>query len=414
MFKMKQVFIVLLIIFIGLFPATGCLVPFNPATSTPSGSVAPGVSLSSIDQAWALIQEDYVDKSKIDNVKMSSAAIKAMLETLNDPYTSYLDPETYRLSLSSMQGQFDGIGAVVKEEDKKPVIVSLQPGSPAEKAGLAANDTIVAVDGRSTEGMSLTEVIIRVRGPRGSTVRLTIQREGQSAPLEISVVRAQIQVISVKSEMRDSIAVITINSFAENTDKELTPILSSLAEQKAAGIVIDLRENPGGLLQTVVDIASHFLKPGDLVVDVVDNKGEHSPSKAGQSALRTDLPTIILVGNHSASGSEVLAGVLKDYKRATIAGQKTFGKGSVNILRQLRDGSGIYITIARWLTPNGQLIEGKGIEPDIPLEFTGDDAVKWAVDYLKNGKKTTGIGYQPKALPSSAEREIVVPELAYG
>ena len=163
--------------------------------------------------------------------------------------------------------------------------------------------------------------------------------------------------------------------------------MSSLSEQKAAGIIIDLRENPGGLLQSVVDIASHFLKPGDLVVDVVDNKGEHSPSKAGETSVRTDLPVVVLVGNHSASGSEVLSGALKDYKRATIAGNTTFGKGSVNILRQLKDGSGIYITIARWLTPNGQLIEGKGIEPDIKLEVSGDDAIAWAIDYLKSGKR---------------------------
>ncbi len=403
---MKKLLVFLLVIAIGLISGTGCLVPFG-STSTPPTSVPPAVSLSSVDQAWSIIQEDYVDKSKIDNVKMSGAAITAMLNSLNDPYTAYMDAETYRLSLSSMQGQFEGIGAVVTAENKTAKIVSTQPNSPAEKAGLKANDTIIAVDGVSTAGMSLTEVIFRVRGPRGSTVRLTIQREGQPTPLQFDIVRAQIQVETVKSEMRDGIAVITINSFAENTDTELAPIISSLANQKASGVIIDLRENPGGLLQTVVDIASHFLKPGDLVVDVVDNKGNHSPSKAGQTSVTTDLPMVILVGNHSASGSEVLSGALKDYKRATIAGQKTFGKGSVNILRQLKDGSGIYITVARWLTPNGQLIEGKGIEPDIQLQVTGDDAIKWAIDYLKSGKKTADASFRP-------EFESVVPDFVYG
>ncbi len=391
--------IILLITIITFTSGTGCLMPFSPAPASTATPVAPGISLGSIDQAWALIQQDYVDKSKIDNSKMSGAAIKAMLETLNDPYTAYMDPETYRLSLSSMEGKFDGIGATVSGENKTATVVSVYPDSPAEKAGVKAGDIILAVDGRSTEGMSLTEVIVRVRGPRGSSVKLTIQRAGEPTPVEITIIRAEIKIITVKSEMKDSISVITISSFSESTNDELVPVLAALPQQKATGIVIDLRDNPGGLLQTVVDVASHFLKPGDLVVDVVDNKGEHSSSKAGRSSITTDLPAVVLVGNHSASGSEVLAGALKDYKRATIAGGKTYGKGSVNTLRQLNDGSGIYITIARWLTPKGQMIEGKGIEPDVALELKGNDAVNWAIDYLKSGHKGT-VGR--------------VPELVYG
>ncbi len=399
MVRIKTALIILLITIITFTSGTGCLMPFSPAPVSTATPVAPGISLGSIDQAWALIQQDYVDKSKIDNSKMSGAAIKAMLETLNDPYTAYMDPETYRLSLSSMEGKFDGIGATVSGENKTAKVVSVYPDSPAEKAGVKAGDIILAVDGRSTEGMSLTEVIVRIRGPRGSSVKLTIQREGEATPVEITIIRAEIKIITVKSEMKDNISVIAISGFSATTDDELVPVLAALPQQKATGIVIDLRDNPGGLLQTVVDVASHFLKPGDLVVDVVDNKGEHSSSKAGRSSITTDLPAVVLVGNHSASGSEVLAGALKDYKRATIAGGKTYGKGSVNTLRQLNDGSGIYITIARWLTPKGQMIEGKGIEPDVALELKGNDAVNWAIDYLKSGRKGT------------VER---VPELVYG
>jgi carboxyl-terminal processing protease len=397
--RIKTTLIILFITIITFTSGTGCLMPFSPAPVSTATPVAPGISLGSIDQAWALIQQDYVDKSKIDNSKMSGAAIKAMLETLNDTYTAYMDPETYRLNLSSMEGKFDGIGAVVTEENKTAKVVSVYPDSPAEKASVKAGDVILAVDGRSTEGMSLTEVIVRVRGPRGSSVKLTIQRAGESTPVEITIIRAEIKIITVKSEMKDNISVITISGFSDNTDDELIPVLAALPQQKAMGIVIDLRDNPGGLLQIVVDVASHFLKPGDLVVDVVDNKGEHSSSKAGRSSITTDLPAVVLVGNHSASGSEVLAGALKDYKRATIAGGKTYGKGSVNTLRQLDDGSGIYITIARWLTPKGQMIEGKGIEPDVALELKDNDAVNWAIDYLKSGRKGT------------VER---VPELVYG
>ena len=388
MVKIKMALIILLITAVTFISGAGCLMPFAPAPTGAATPVDQAVSQASVDQAWSLIQQDYVDKSKIDNSKMSGAAIKAMLDTLNDPYTAYMDPETYNLSLTGMQGKFDGIGASVTEENNTARIISVQPGSPAEKAGVRAGDVILAVDGNSTENKTLTEVIA-LRGPRGTSVKLTIRHEGETTPVDITVVRAEIKISTVKSEMRDNIDVITISSFAETTDDELTPILAALPQQKAAGIVIDLRDNPGGLLQTVVDIASHFLKPGNLIVDVVDNGGGHSPSKAVSTSVTTDLPVVVLVGNHSASGSEVLSGALKDYKRATIAGTTTYGKGSVNILRQLKDGSGIYITIARWLTPNGQMIEVKGIEPDITLTETGNDEITWAVSYLKNGNKGT-------------------------
>jgi carboxyl-terminal processing protease len=321
---------------------------------------------------------------------MSGAAIKGMLDALNDPYSAYLDPETYNLRyIPSLEGKFDGIGATVSGENNTARVVSTQPGSPAEKAGVRAGDIILAVDGVSVENMSLTEVIVRVRGPRGSTVKLTIRHAGETTPVTLELVRAEIKFATIRSEMKDSIAVIEISSFADTTDAELIPILSSLAPQKVTGIILDVRSNPGGPLQSVVDVVSHFVKPGDLIVDVVDNKGNHSPSTARKTDVTTDLPIVVLVNNDSASASEVLTGALKDYKRATIAGIKTYGKGSVNVMFQLRDGAAMYITVGRWLTPNGQLIEGKGIEPDIPLTVTGDAEISWAVDYLKSGAKGT-------------------------
>ena len=223
--------------------------------------------------------------------------------------------------------------------------------------------------------------MLHIRGPKGTSVRLLILHQGETEPEEIEIVRAEIELPSVYFEMRGDIAYINITYFSERTDEELSPVLESITQEAATGIILDLRSNPGGLLETVVDVASHFLKEG-VVVDVVDNQGKHTSSSVKPSEITTDLPMVVLVDNYSASGSEVLAGALQDHGRATIAGTKTYGKGSVNILRQLKDGSGLYITTARWLTPNGRLIEGKGIDPDYELK-EGEDAIQWAIDYLK-------------------------------
>jgi carboxyl-terminal processing protease len=180
--------------------------------------------------------------------------------------------------------------------------------------------------------------------------------------------------------MKEDIAYINITYFSERTAEELAPVLKSITQQ-ANGVILDLRSNGGGLLDTVIDVASFFLKEG-VVVDVVDNQGKHTTSSVKPSQITTDLPLVVLVDGYSASGSEVLAGALQDYGRATIAGARTYGKGSVDILRQLKDGSGLYITTARWLTPKGRLIEGKGLAPDYELK-EGEDAIQWAIDFLK-------------------------------
>ena len=241
------------------------------------------------------------------------------------------------------------------------------------------------VNDRSASELSLTEVVLNIRGPKGTPVRLLILHQGETEPEEIEIIRDEIEVPSVHFEMKGDIAYIIITYFSERTDEELSPVLQSIIQEAATGIILDLRSNPGGLLQTVVDVASHFLKEG-VVVDVVDNQGKHTTSTVKPKETTTDLLLVVLVDSYSASGSEVLAGALQDYDRATIAGTTTYGKGSVNILLQLKDGSGLYITTARWLTPNGRPIEGEGIDPDYELELEGEDAIEWAIDYLKNNK----------------------------
>jgi len=325
-----------------------------------------------------------VEKDEIDIGALAQGAIRGMVEALDDPYTSYLDPEAYQMSIQDLEGRFEGIGAYVGARDDQIVIIAPISGSPAEKAGIRAGDIILEVDGQSTEGMSLLDTILLVRGPRGTTVALLVLHEGETEPELIEIVRAEIEIPSVEFEMRQEIAYIRITEFTDRTAQELAPVLDTITGQGAAGIILDLRSNPGGLLDAVVDVASYFLEEG-VVVDVVDNEGVHSASSVNPAVPTIYLPMVVLVDGYSASGSEVLAGALQDYGRATIAGVTTFGKGSVNILRQLDDGSGLYITTARWLTPNGRLIEGEGLSPDYELELEGEDAIQWAIDYLRGG-----------------------------
>jgi carboxyl-terminal processing protease len=368
----------LLVVSLALSFGAGCTL----GDSTPP-SLGPG--LDSIAEAWDVIVNDYVGKDGLDTNTLSQAAIKGMVEALDDPYSAYLDAETYQLSLSDLAGKFEGIGAYVAVKDEQIMIIAPIPDSPAAKAGIKAGDIILGIDDKPASEMSLAEAVLYIRGPKGTSVRLLILHQGETEPEEIEIVRAEIELSSVYFEMRGDIAYINIAYFSERTNEELSPVLQSITQEAATGIILDLRSNPGGLLQTVVDVASRFLKEG-VVVDVVDNQGQHTASTVKPKGTTTDLPLVVLVDSYSASGSEVLAGALQDYARAIIAGTKTYGKGSVNILHQLEDGSGLYITTARWLTPNGRPIEGEGIDPDYELDLEEVDAIQWAIDYLKNIK----------------------------
>ena len=344
-----------------------------------------GPAFASIEQAWDIILSDYVEKDKIDVEQLSQAAIAGMLEVLDDPYTAYLSPEEYQMSLGDLEGRFEGIGAEVAIREGQLIVIAPFADSPAARAGIRAGDIVLEIDGESTEGMGLMEAVFKVRGPKGTSVSLLVIHQGETEPVEIVVVRDEIEVSSVYFEMIGGIAYINIDQFAENTNEELIPVLESVAAEAATGIILDLRSNPGGSVDAVVDVTSRFLEAGQVVFTIRYNDGREEVIKANRQEITTDLPVVVLVDGFSASGSEVLAGALKDHGRATIAGATTFGKGSVNFLNQLADGSGLYITAARWLTPDGSLIEGVGITPDVALEAGGEAAIQWAIDYLHAG-----------------------------
>lgn len=339
------------------------------------------LSLKVVEEVWDLIFNDYVDRDELDTAALGEGAIEGMLDALDDPYSSYMDPESFELSWSGIEGKFQGIGAYVSMKDDKITIIAPITGSPADKAGIRAGDIILGIDGDSTEDMTLNEAVLRIRGPEGTTVRILVLHLDETEPEELEIVRAEIEISSVYLEMMDDIAYIYISNFTERTDEELEPVLDSISREAATGIILDLRSNPGGLLTSVVDVTSRFIQKG-VVLYAEDNRGNTESFKVKENVRKTELPMVVLTDNYTASASEVLSGALQDYNRAVIAGTVTYGKGSVNTLYTLQDGSGVYITTHRWLTPNGKLIEGKGITPD--YELKEEDAIEWALDYLKN------------------------------
>ena len=325
-----------------------------------------------LDEIWAILNQDFVDQQALDPEKLGRAAVDGMIASLGDRHTSFIDSDSVRAEQTGIRGSYEGIGASVSLEEGTVTIVAPLAGSPAERAGIRTGDKIVEVNGRSTAGMGLDEVVNIIKGPKGSSVQLTIQREGApNFPLE--VVRDEIRTLSVAAQMLpEGYAHIRIAQFTQRTSNELNDVLEEARNQRAKGIILDLRNNPGGLLDTTVESTNQFLS-GGIAGYQIDRNGQRTtlPLENGGRAL--DIPMVILVNGGSASGSELLAGALQDRGRAQLIGTKTYGKGSVNHLRQLSDGSALYVTIGRWLTPNGRLIEDNGLEPDFVVELTEDD-----------------------------------------
>jgi carboxyl-terminal processing protease len=356
----------------------GCIISFNTS--------AQRLDTNLINQAWNVITNNYVEPSKLDSTIMNEGAIRGIVQSIKDPYSAYLSPSDNAIQQSNLQGSFEGIGAQVSlNASNQIIIVAPLENSPAAKAGIKTGDIIRAVDGKSTQGLSLTETVLLIRGKAGTTVKLTILHPGETSPVDIEVTRAPIDASGVTSSMKGNAAYIKIISFNESTNAELQTSLESLDLKNSSGVILDLRDNPGGLVSTVVDVASHFIKEG-VIITLRNNQGKTTSESVKPNGTFTDLPMVVLVNQYSASGSEVLSGALQDYQRATIAGVKTLGKGSYDSFFSLSDGSAIYLTVGRWLTPKGREIEGLGITPDQVLTQTGDDEIQWAIDFLNKPK----------------------------
>jgi len=344
----------------------------------------------SLIEVWTLLRQDYVNQSAIDPEILAQGAIDGMLEALGDPYTAYYyDYEEFN---DYLEGQFEGIGVFFSIDDGILTVVSPIKGSPADNTGIKAGDIILEVDGESTLGFTDLDAITRIRGPKGTTVTLLIQHEGEDAPVEIQIVRDTITEPSVYYEsLSDNIGYIQITHFASSTANEFKTALVDLMDNGSEGLVIDLRENPGGFLDTVSDIADELIDTGIILYVANDDLEVSQEYTAEPGGLAVDIPLAVLVDGGSASGSEVLAGALQDHERAVIIGTLTFGKGSVDSIYELQNGSALYLTTSRWLTPDKHLIEGIGITPDFLVEIGEEDAtngidtqLNFAIEYLQS------------------------------
>ena len=326
-----------------------------------------------VEEVWQLLEQQHINRSDLDSDKISEAAIRGILESLDDPYASFLDAEQFSMESQDVHGSFEGIGAHVGILDEKITIIAPMPDSPAEKAGIRSGDIILGINGDSTADTTLLEAVSKIRGEKGTTVDLLILHANETAPVTITVKRGVIQIDSVTFQlMPNDIGYIHISNFTESTKSEVEGALREFEEETTSGaLILDLRNNPGGLLNSVVDVTSLFIDDG-LVLYEIDGSGARKDWPVRNNRRKQDYPMVVLINQFSASASEVLCGALMDHERATIIGTKSFGKGSVNILRSLSDGSGIYFTVAHWFTPKGTLIEGSGIEPDVVVDISPD------------------------------------------
>ena len=350
---------------------------YSEPTVTPQQQTATPSELQTLFvpfwEAWNIVHERYVDQP-IDDVALMRGAISGMMDALGDKQTFYMDPVVYETETSSLSGEYEGIGAYVDLDGEFLTIISPIEGSPAEAAGLKPGDAIIAIDGVDMVGFTPEEVRQKVLGPAGTEVKLTVNREGESEPLEFTVTRARIVVPSVTGEMLENdIAYIDINTFGDNTTAELDAALEQLLDQNPSGVIIDLRNNPGGYLQTAVEVASEFIDDGVILYEQYGN-GDRDTFNALGNGRATDLPIVVLMNEGSASASEILAGALQDYERATLVGVQSYGKGSVQQWVPLSNNEGAArVTVAKWLTANERAIDGVGLAPDIYVALTDED-----------------------------------------
>ncbi|RST99387.1 hypothetical protein CBF37_04885 [Vagococcus vulneris] len=347
-----------------------------------------GSSIQSIDYLNQVIKMAYFDK--VDDQKLIDGALKGMVEALDDPYSSYFSKSEAKDFDDSISGSFEGIGAVMTMQDGVPTIAEPPiKGSPAEKAQLRANDKILKINDKKVSDKSLNDVVKEVRGKKGSTVKLEVARDKEVFNVEIK--RDKIPVESVKSNIdknHKNIGYIDIKSFNDTTSDEFNKAIESLEKEGAKGLIIDVRGNPGGILPQVEEITSRFLRNGETIVQFEDRNKKESKDTASEQldeGKKINLPTVLLVDQDSASASEIMAAALKDSGRFDVVGTKTFGKGTVQSLIPLGDQGEAKLTISKWLTPKGQWIHKKGVEPTVDVEYP---------EYLKNRMIDTSKTYR--------------------
>lgn len=322
---------------------------------------------------WNITKDKYLEQP-VRDTELFYGALRGIVASLNDPYSVFLDPETTRKFTDELAGVFKGIGAEIGIKHDQLVIVAPLPDTPAERAGLLPGDQILTIDGKDTAGMPLDVAVSNIRGEKGTTVVLNIFRSGWKESKDFSIVRDTIHVQSVTwKEVEPGIAYLKIIYFNETTPALFEEAVQGIVAKNPKGIILDLRNNPGGFLEVGVRVASEWITPLQAVVIQESRGGAKEEFKSEGQARFRGIPTFVLINQGSASASEIVAGALQDYKAATLIGEKTFGKGSVQTFEQLRGGSSIKLTVAHWLTPLGRQINGEGITPDQEVKFSRED-----------------------------------------
>lgn len=356
------------------------------ASPTPTGGIQSRFEV--FWEAWRIVEGEFYDQSAVSYEKITYGAIRGMLESLGDPHTGFANPTIARISDEDMRGTFDGIGVQVEMKEGKLTVVAPMEGTPGEKAGIRPGDVIAMVDETDTAQLSLMEAVGRIRGPRGTAVKLTIRREGVAEPIVVEVVRAEIRPVNVRARMLDgSVGYVKLNSFTENAGQDVRGAIRDLLGQRPKALILDLRNNPGGLLEASVDVTSQFLADGVVLYEQRRGSGQ-VPIRVKKGGVATDLPLAVLVNKGSASASEIVAGALQDHGRAVIVGENTFGKDSVQNIHRLSDESSLRVTFARWYTPKRQEIRQKGLTPDLVVPLSEEDSRSGADPQLDRARES--------------------------
>jgi carboxyl-terminal processing protease len=347
---------------------------FGKETSKPAN-----VDFGLFWDSWAKLEEKFVNRSSLDYQKMVYGAIEGMVGSLGDPYTVFMPPQENKKFSEDIKGSFDGIGAEIGMRNDLLTIIAPLEDSPSKRAGLQAGDKILKIDDKITADLSLDEAINLIRGPKGTQVTLTISRNDSPGPKEFEITRDVIRVPILKYEIKEvgpnkkKIAYIHLYQFTENAADEFRKKVNEILSSPAEAIIFDLRNNPGGYLEVAVDIASWFLDKGELVVSEDFGNGNKNEQKSFGYNKLASYPMVVLINQGSASASEILAGALRDKHGTKLIGEKSFGKGSVQELEELRNGTSLKVTVAKWLTPSGRSIMEEGLEPDVKVELKSED-----------------------------------------
>jgi carboxyl-terminal processing protease len=378
----------------------GLPTPTAPAEGSTEPSAAPtmeipaetGGTFDLFWEAWDLIQQDFYGDLPTEE-ELTYGAIRGALNTLDDPFTAFIEPQTAAITREDASGSFEGIGAYVTMSDGRLEIVSTFEGQPAEEAGLRRGDIVLQVDDTVIENMSIYEAITLIRGPAGTPVHLTVLREGEN-PFEIEIIRARIDIPVVESEMlEDGIIYLRLREFSTDASVKLADAIEELRDQNPRGLILDLRGNPGGFLNEAILTTGLFLPKGEEILIERLKDGSERRFEAPDEPVAPDIPMVVLVDGGSASASEILSGALQDHSRAVLIGETTFGKGSVQLPHELSNGAELRVTIARFFTPNDRAIHGEGLEPDIVVPLTAEDLeaeldpqLDRAIEYLLTGQ----------------------------